>query len=325
MGWLLHILACLLGTGSWIAINGVWVELPLIVLGVPEGWLLPSYFTIIIQLANVGPLLVTLLHRFLPGRLREVPVISALLALGSLACLLLAFFWQETSTMAGPPHSVAFLSLLFFLALVDCTSSVTFLPYMRKLRAQYLTTYFMGEGLSGLLPGLVALGQGVSLARCVVNGSDASHAARREAEYQAPRFSVRVFFLFLSTMMATCLAAFTLLHYLLAARQEHAKEKYQARVQVEHLNEMHVAVEERPMISSTSPGSPLTSSTYSWPQRAYIFGALAWVNALTNGALPAVQSYSCLPYGNFAYHLSATLAALANPLACFIGMFLPSR
>ncbi|KAL8181442.1 UNVERIFIED_CONTAM: hypothetical protein K2H54_002024 [Gekko kuhli] len=320
MALAVHLLACLLGTGSWVAINGLWVELPLLVPGVPEGWLLPSYLTVVIQLANVGPLLVTLAHRFLPGRLNEVGLIYALLALGGLACLLLAFFWRETSVVGGAPRSVALLALLFCLALVDCTSSVTFLPYMRRLRPPYLTTYFVGEGLSGLLPGLVALGQGVGVTQCL-NGSQAGgNGTRLQAVYQAPRFSACAFFLFLSGMMAVSLAAFALLNHLPAARQERAKEKYQARLQVESPGGMRVTVEE-----GAAAHHPFRSSSRSWAQTAYIFGVLAWVNALTNGTMPAVQSYSCLPYGDLAFHLSATLAALANPLACFLGMFLPNR
>uniref|UniRef100_A0A674JU70 Riboflavin transporter n=1 Tax=Terrapene triunguis TaxID=2587831 RepID=A0A674JU70_9SAUR len=66
MALVVHVLACLLGTGSWVAINGMWVELPLIVPQVPEGWYLPSYLTVLIQFANVGPLFVTLIG-LVPG------------------------------------------------------------------------------------------------------------------------------------------------------------------------------------------------------------------------------------------------------------------
>ncbi|XP_060098887.1 riboflavin transporter 2-like [Heteronotia binoei] len=323
MGLSVHLLVCLLGTGSWVAINGMWVELPLLVPSVPEGWLLPSYLTVVIQLANVGPLLVTLAHRFLPGRLPEVGLINALLGLGCLACLLLAFLWGERSLVGGSPRSVALLALLFGLALVDCTSSVTFLPYMRRLRPAFLPSYFVGEGLSGLLPGLVALGQGVGVAQCL-NGSSSQEAGNVTAwplqvEYQAPRFSVRTFFLFLSGMMGASLAAFLLLSHLPAARQERAQEKHQVRLQG---GDGHLTVEE----GAAPQGACCDASCRrSWAWRLYVFGVLAWVNALTNGTMPAIQSYSCLPYGDFAYHLSATLAALANPLACFLGIFLPNR
>lgn len=78
MTLLTHVLACLFGMGSWVAINGIWVELPLIVPEIPEGWYLPSYLTVLIQMANVGPLFVTLMHRFRPGKLDERPVIYSI-------------------------------------------------------------------------------------------------------------------------------------------------------------------------------------------------------------------------------------------------------
>ncbi|XP_041526676.1 solute carrier family 52, riboflavin transporter, member 3 isoform X2 [Microtus oregoni] len=167
MALLTHLLVCVFGMGSWVAINGLWVELPLLVTELPEGWDLPSYLTVVIQLANIGPLLVTLLHRFQPGRLSEVPVIFLILCVGTAACILLAFLWNVTSWIQGGQHSVAFIVLTFFLALVDCTSSVTFLPFMSQLPTYYLTTFFIGEGLSGLLPALVALAQGSGITTCV--------------------------------------------------------------------------------------------------------------------------------------------------------------
>uniref|UniRef100_A0A8C0DBQ7 Riboflavin transporter n=1 Tax=Balaenoptera musculus TaxID=9771 RepID=A0A8C0DBQ7_BALMU len=73
MAFLIHLLVCTFGMGSWVAINGLWVELPLLVTELPEGWYLPSYLTVIIQLANIGPLLVTLLHHFQPGYVASIP------------------------------------------------------------------------------------------------------------------------------------------------------------------------------------------------------------------------------------------------------------
>uniref|UniRef100_A0A8C6AD20 Riboflavin transporter n=1 Tax=Marmota marmota marmota TaxID=9994 RepID=A0A8C6AD20_MARMA len=167
MAALTHLLVCVFGMGSWVAINGLWVELPLLVTELPEGWYLPSYLTVVIQLANVGPLLVTLLHHFRPGCLPEVPVVFAVLVVGTVACVLFAFLWNMTSWVLGGQHSIAFIVLTFLLALVDCTSSVTFLPFMSRLPTHYLTTFFVGEGFSGLLPALVALAQGSGITSCV--------------------------------------------------------------------------------------------------------------------------------------------------------------
>lgn len=78
-----------------------------------------------------------------------------------MASLFLALFWDQTSYIGDEEHSTALFILVFFLATVDCTSSVLFLPFMAIFRAIYLNSYLIGEGLSGFLPSLVALAQGV--------------------------------------------------------------------------------------------------------------------------------------------------------------------
>ncbi|KAK1173019.1 riboflavin transporter 2 [Acipenser oxyrinchus oxyrinchus] len=341
MALLTHTLSCLFGIGSWVAINGMWVELPLIVPDIPEGWYLPSYLTVLIQMANIGPLFVTLMHRFHPGKLSEVAVIYTIIGVGIIASFLLAFFWKETLVVAGSSRSVALLVLTFFLSTVDCTSSVTFLPFMMRLKPQYMTTYFIGEGLSGLVPGLVALVQGVGMVKCInqtqtINGSFGNSTASLELQawYQPAMFSAQVFFFFLSVMMVVCLGAFLLLNYHPNVRREHKSSRYlEGGIHGEN-GELspreNSQPEQKPMISPLESQQPAVQSSfgsgkYSWPECLFLFVVLGWANALTNAVLPAVQSYSCLPYGNNAYHMSATFGAVANPVACFIAMFLPNR
>ncbi|XP_077384038.1 solute carrier family 52, riboflavin transporter, member 3-B [Festucalex cinctus] len=344
MSMLTHVLACLFGMGSWVAINGMWVELPLIVPQIPEGWFLPSYLTVLIQMANVGPLVITLMHRFRPGVLDEGPVVYCIVALGIIATFLLAFFWKHTVAIGSSLHSVPLLTLCLLLSVVDCTSSVTFLPFMMRLCPQYLTSYFAGEGLSGLVPALVALIQGVGVVRChdatltvsLNNTFENStvNTGELQAVYQPAKFSAQVFFLFLSVMMVVCLIAFTLLNHHPAVAREKKNDLYfreelaPGKDQVFSLHSQ--TPEQKPMLSPfqsarREPRSSFGRGAYSNSEVAFIFVVLAWVNALTNAVLPSVQSYSCLPYGNQAYHLAATMAAVANPLACFIAMFMPIR
>ncbi|NXE58249.1 S52A3 protein, partial [Casuarius casuarius] len=339
MALLTHLLACVFGVGSWVAINGLWVELPLLVTVLPEQWDLPSYLTVIIQMANVGPLFVTLLHRFRPGLLKEVAVIYVILSMGVLACLLLAFLWTYTSPIAGVPHSTAFLVLTFFLSLVDCTSSVTFLPFMMQLQPQYLTTFFIGEGLSGLIPALIALGQGSGISSCVnvtrvVNSTSGNETTfQMETSYLPARFSTLVFFLVMTVMMVACLVAFFFL-----SRQPKVWELSQQQLFPSSitLNSFDQVPEDgagsggrggHPCPKDTGePGQALPEKvSYSLAKLVFIYLLVAWVSTLTNGVLPSVQSYSCLPYGSTAYHLSATLSSMANPLACIVAMFLPGR
>lgn len=323
----IHVLACAFGLGSWVAVNGLWVELPLIVNTLPEGWELPSYLTVIIQLANLGPLLVTLMHKLCPGRLKETVVIYCILSIGVLACILLAVFWKETTIVAGALHSTAFFIITFFLSLVDCTSSVTFLPFMMQLPAKYITTYFIGEGLSGFIPGVVALAQGVGMARCV--NTSANHTWEVQTEYLPPNFSTEVFFAFLAVMMCISLAAFIALNKLPRTFELSTENLVTDAVQSisSGLDNPGAEIDQGskkgqgPEAARSRPLQP-KHSVY---QLGFIYFLVVWVNGATNGLLPSVQTYSCMPYGNLAYHLSAALASVANPVACTIAMFFQNR
>ncbi|XP_063041012.1 riboflavin transporter 2-like [Engraulis encrasicolus] len=367
MSLLTHILACLFGIGSWVTICGIWVELPLLVPQLPEGWYLPSYLSILIQLANVGPLCVTLAHRLCPGRLHEPALIYCIVALGAVATFLMAFFWSRTLELGGVERSLPLFVLVFLVSAVDCTSSVTFLPFMNRLPPAYLTSYFVGEGLSGLLPALVALGQGVGVMDCVnattlahssitsslplgnasswgdsgvqvesldsgsvvsnasvlsdVAGGSGSGSVGLVPLYQSANFSAEAFFFFLTAMMLVCLGAFLLLNCLPCVPREPSPSLSQAY-------KVSKAEQTSFILSSklrSSNKRRFGTGRYSWPEIVYIFVVLGWANALTNAVLPSVQSYSCLPYGNVTYHWSATMAAVANPIACFIAMFFPRR
>ncbi|XP_073436881.1 solute carrier family 52, riboflavin transporter, member 3 [Dendrobates tinctorius] len=346
MAFLTHLLACIFGTGAWVAINGLWVELPLIVNDLPEGWYLPSYLTIIIQMANIGPLFVTVMHKVKPGWLKEVTVIYTITALGIVASFLLAFFWKQTTLIAGQMHSTGFLILTFFLSVVDCTSSVTFLPFMMQLQPKYITTYFIGEGLSGLIPGLLSLIQGVGMMACVnvtrnenttwLNATDDEYYI--ETQYFPAKFSVQVFMFLLSIMMAFCLVAFFFLTRLSQEDPNSNASLLQSTITLNSYSttDVNLSCNTDPSDTSKSTehihhgsGTPSDSDNnlekYSWGHYALIYFLTGWVNALTNGILPSIQTYSCMPYGNLAYHLSAALGSMANPLACLIAMFLPSR
>lgn len=54
----------------------------------------------------------------------------------------------------------------------------------------------------------------------------------------------------------------------------------------------------------------------------YLMVLMAIVSLIGSGVFPGIQSFSCLPYGYQSYHLTATLTAIANPVACFLAVFL---
>ncbi|XP_056015433.1 solute carrier family 52, riboflavin transporter, member 3-A-like isoform X4 [Ostrea edulis] len=357
---IVYITVIIFGIGSWVDINGLWVELPVMITeGLPEGWNLPSYLSIIIQIANIGPLFVTIIHLCAPGKLSNKLVTYVILGVGSLACLFLAFYWKTTAYVAGENRSVVLLVLQFFLALVDCTTSVVFLPFMVKFKSEYMTAYFIGEGMSGMLPSLVALGQGSGSVSCVNVSS--TNTTTNITTYHVfpksnpPNFPVRDFFFFLFAMVLSSGIAFTLMNYVPYYKEEYASDdddeeesseddKFQSSYELTNgensgritfsdpatigLSTSKLVKKGRKRqnvdISGTSDNEVTTIKEIqpiSKSQYAYFLILTAFLNSLTNSILPSIQTFSCMPYGISAYHLTAALFNISNPVACFIAMF----
>lgn len=117
--------------------------------------------TFAIQLANIAPLVYWFLHRKFSKYCNEVSATNLQLFIGLLGSIVLIFYWDTQVNVFGGPHSIVLLTCAFLLSIVDCLSSVTFLPFMARFRSVYLTPYLIGEGLSGFLPTILALVQNV--------------------------------------------------------------------------------------------------------------------------------------------------------------------
>jgi len=78
----LDVMLALFGMSSWISVNGLWVELPLIVDKLPEYYDVASYLSVIIQMANVGPIAYGLAVTLFPERVKQSHVIYLLLFIG---------------------------------------------------------------------------------------------------------------------------------------------------------------------------------------------------------------------------------------------------
>uniref|UniRef100_T1IJ13 Riboflavin transporter n=1 Tax=Strigamia maritima TaxID=126957 RepID=T1IJ13_STRMM len=318
---LVHLFSIFFGIGSWVTINGVWVQLPQLVLHLPEGWALSSYFSIIVQIANIGPLTYSLIDRFIKSKLTDVIAVTLTTGIGSISCLLLSFFWNTQSYLTGQYRSVWLFVLVFLMALVDCTSSVLFLPFMATFKDKYLTSYLVGEGLSGLLPSILALIQGVgSYPECRLVNTTNSTTNESKAFYPEPRFSTGSFFILLFAMDVMSLLSFLFLNYLPFLKTE----------KVFHLEENEnkiVAPVQQP--SNTTPkdenSTLIISGLLDKRVKYYLFILQGWLCALSNGVFTAIQTYSCLPYGNNAFLLAVTLSTIANPVACCVAYFLPIK
>lgn len=120
------IASLLFGIGSWITITGFWAELPLLIASLPERWKLSSQLSLFIQAANVGPLAFWICRRF--KLCSEVTATHVQMVIGVISCIILVTAWDKTFLIFGEQRSVLLFASAFGLSLLDCTSSVTFLP-----------------------------------------------------------------------------------------------------------------------------------------------------------------------------------------------------
>lgn len=310
---LVDILAIFFGVGTWIGINSTYVQLPLLVNATPEGWTIASYIVIIIQVGNIGPLLYGLIQRLRP--IKDSFIIYFLLAIGVAAGFCMAFFYPVTAKLFGADRSIAIFINVFFFALVGCTSSVLFMPYFGRFRDIYLITYLIGEGLSGFLPGVLALIQGVGGNDKCVETEDGV-----ERITPSPRFGTQTFFLVISSLFIASFISFLLLDKLKSVRKEYA-----ASVTIGHGNTYDYNTNQ-PSAEVDNSELPLKEEGKKLSDKNYraLLVLLGFVCMFSNAIFPSIMGYGTLPYGNVAYHLAVTLSSIANPVACFIAVFVTS-
>ncbi|CAN7997156.1 unnamed protein product [Ixodes hexagonus] len=338
-GWAKAVIAVcslMFGVSAWVSINGLWVQMPLLVPRLPEGWNLGSILVIVIQVANLGPLAYTLARK----RIKVKVAVHATLFVGLTAGILLVFLWRQT--VGG--HSVAFIALAFFLSMVDCTSSVLYMPFMARYPHQFLFWYMVGEGLSGLVPAGLALAQGVDQAAANETMTNATDDSGTDAGVNVgPRFSIEVFLGMLCVIVAISWVAFSVLAHLpaLVAYQipgQTLKQKREPNLKYGSNDNYGYAPEDgavRPALQSAEQPNGLVRDVPSEPPSAddqmqrwqwnLILAMQAGIAFLSNGVLLAVQTYSSLPYGQLPYHLATNMATIANPVSCALAGLLPVR
>jgi len=196
---------------------------------------------------------------------------------------------------------------------------------MGKFRKVYMNSFLFGEGMSGFVPSIAALAQGIGgNPACITleNGTSVIQQVTDQA-----RFTTSDFFIFLLAMIILSLLAFLLLEYLPTARSERIGSTMPSGSNESVGDALHntspdAADEET--ISHEGSITPLLRKHQTIKYNIYLILSIqCFVCFLSNGALPSIQSYSCLPYGNTVYHLAVTLNAMVNPLMAFLASFVP--
>ena len=104
-----YILLTLVFLASWTDINGIFAELPQIILTQPEGARLGAYLALITNFGNIAPLILILIKCFNKKQtLNPVPINYIVITIGMASCFLLIFFWQYTRMIFNQNYSNTF-------------------------------------------------------------------------------------------------------------------------------------------------------------------------------------------------------------------------
>ncbi|VDD93816.1 unnamed protein product [Enterobius vermicularis] len=306
-----YILVVLFGSTSWLSTNSVWMQLPFLTQQLPEGWSLPSYLSATVQIACIGPLIYSVIHKCTQYSLPTAPLILILLIFCCLCTGLMALFWWYTVFFYGQQRSIALIVLLFGMALVNSTSNVLFMPYMSSCNMSYLTAYFVGMGLSALFPSLISLLQGND--ECVyVNGS-------LTKEPVPPRFGVSEYNLIMLAWLITATVSFVLLHWSPLGKEGSSEQKPTD-------SRPELPVDESCPLNVRFTLQERRTSKMESCRFGFLLFLTAIVNAQMNGIVPSIQSYAALPYSQATYHFALTLSNIASPLICFLPLLIePTR
>lgn len=305
---LVDVLAVFFGISGWIGITAVFLELPLIVDKAPEGWKLPSYIVILVQAGNIANLIYIGIEKYSPFKVNHGHWIYAMMISGCVAALGMAFLYQKTVEIDGRQHSIWLLSFSGIFAAIGCLSSVLSMPYMGRLKEIYLTTFMLGQGLTGFISSIASLIQG-SASQKSCPQANSTETIASDLVYSGPAFDPKIFFLFVFVMMVLSTISFILLHNLRQCEREHAT------VRVTHGSIGSLASVDMYEVIPTQ-SRLLSRFTY-----GYLMLMISAISFMGYGVFPGLQSFSCRPYGVTAYHLSAALSAFANPVACIAAMF----
>ncbi|CAF1190520.1 unnamed protein product [Rotaria sordida] len=312
--YITYLLLTLVFLSSWTDINGIFAELPQIVLTQPEHWKLGAYLALITNFGNIAPASLVLIkclykkHTFNP-----IPINYIIIIIGMLSCLLLVFFWQYTTIIRNQKYSTALLILAFFLSLLDCTSSVSFAEYIQKFRKEFISALFLGESLTSIIPSLLAIVQGNGQLHCIpsINGTNITGIV-----YKTARFSVSIYFLCLFFLLTISLISFVLLQWTQVARTTRQNvSKMSFKLTENDIETINTLIEQKTISSETFH---LTKTSY----LILLFGC-AYTSSILFGILLSISTYVLMPYGHQIFYFGTILSPWMLTLTWIFGIIKP--
>lgn len=288
------------GIGSWVTVNGLFSELPLLVVSLPEGWRLGSVLAVVVQLANIGPVLLYCLRwcHFKTQRLGSEQLLLMwatyiVLGLGAISMAMLASTWHITVDLFGAEQSIPLLFFTFVAALADCTSSMIFWRFAGAFKTVHISALAAGEGLSGAVVAVLVWMQDAAAAE--------------------PRFSAGVYFALLGVVMLISALAYHLLRRAPFAHAERAGAEQTGTLPLQSAGD--------DLATGFARGS---DDLHIFQNREFVslLALQAWLNLLQNGVWVSCLPLAAKPYGRGTYQLAQILSLIVDPLAAALGFFI---
>lgn len=200
------ILVCVFSIGTWIDICSIFSQLSFLISILPEKYEIYSHFSLIIQLANISPLIYGIIRRYKPKYADERISIYIILIGCTITQLIVAFTYDISLDFGGKSYSFPLLFCVFILACFDCLSTVTMYSFMSIFPQRYLSAFFIGMSLSSLIPSMLTLIQGSTMANSVENSTSFPKRIPKN-------FSTRIYFLIISFVILCSSFAFSSISY----------------------------------------------------------------------------------------------------------------
>uniref|UniRef100_A0A0N5AVK4 Riboflavin transporter n=1 Tax=Syphacia muris TaxID=451379 RepID=A0A0N5AVK4_9BILA len=345
-----HIAVAAFGLGTWLSINSVFVQLPLFVNVVPEQWNLSTYIVLIVQISCFFPLI----YGYFDWKYRHkndwcsrnrTILIPAMLLMAAGGLIMAAFVYDKPCTVAGGKHSYL-LFVAFFIMSMPCTvSDVMFMPYITRFNGTHIvTTFFVGMGLSALVPSAVSLVQGynVQLNGTAPNGWGPTDGC-------GLLFGARSFLVFMAAFYGV-----SFLGFLLLAKQDvkiepdistekHPQKVCDGEISVcikangNNTDDIFQSSFEKNSViivekSPEKTGKEMDNYSELKPLHWRLFLMISLVlGALQNSVVPVILPFAMQPYGQNVcddqrmYHVATSLYVMVNPIFCFLQFFIEFR
>lgn len=176
---------------------------------------------------------------------------------------------------------------------------------------------YIGESLAAVIPSLLGLIQGLGQDLGCKNVTlpqsyDAASNTTTESksflvpEKIIPNYSVSTYFLLMFLILCVSTISFTLLNFSKTAKNQRKKETILADSR-EETAKMNVDILEPSPTSSISASEKMAAQNDK-NEKIILLSLIFFLSFICYGLLPALQSYSTLPYGNQVYNLAVKLS-----------------